>query len=268
MVPRVTRTGRSAQAGLRGRCITPTETTCWVAGFLGALGASRLCPGALDRGFRPRSKRTFCSSRRDLAIGAVGTPAFQDRPQRPRARDTLRNEHIWYTELCNYCVCAVLAVPSPLDRVCPPRSKRTFCTSRRALAIISVVGTPRTGRSAQAGVRGCCITPTETACWVAGFTGLWGRSGGAKSVRSSLHPHVLTNFLMISTSSSDWCGRTPHVLISASAPSRARHPARARRSYVYGSPTARLARFRWGQVLQIEVSDPGPSELFNDIDEL
>ena len=115
----------------------------------GALGASRLCPGALDRGFRPWSKRTFCTARRALAIG--------------------------------------------------------------------VVGTPRTGRSAQPGLRGCCITPTETTCWTGGFPVLWVRSGGAKSVRSSLHPHVLANFLMISTSSSDWCGRSIGVPIRTQA---------------------------------------------------
>ena len=108
-----------------------------------ALGASRLCPGALDRGFRPWSKRTFYTSRRALAIG--------------------------------------------------------------------VVGTPRTGRSAHAGLRGCCIILAETSCWLAGFLGPWARFGGAKCTRSSLHPHVLFNFLTISSSSSDWWGRNVGV---------------------------------------------------------
>ena len=106
----------------------------------GALGVSRLCPGALDRGFKPWSKRTFCTSRRALPTG--------------------------------------------------------------------VVGTPRTGRSAQAGLRWCCITPTETTCWCAGFPGPWVRSGGPKSTRSRFQTLVQANFPMISTSSSDWCGRS------------------------------------------------------------
>ena len=42
--------------------------------------------------------------------------------------------------------------------------------------------------------------------------------GGAKSVRSSLHPHVLFNFLTISSSSSDWCGRNIGVPIRTQNP--------------------------------------------------
>ena len=38
-------------------------------------------PGALFEGFRPRLRRRFCRSRRDLAIGVVGNPTFPIRTQ-------------------------------------------------------------------------------------------------------------------------------------------------------------------------------------------
>ena len=95
----------------------------------GALGAVR----ALDEGFRHRSKRTFCRSRRDLAIGVVGTTAFHARPVRhPRTR--IRD----YVLGCR--IFGALGAVRALDEGFRHRSKRTFSRSRRDLAI-GVVGT-------------------------------------------------------------------------------------------------------------------------------
>ena len=93
------------------------------------------------RGFRPRSKRTFCRSRRDLAIGVVGTPAFQlmsvspprSRPRASRTRIRVPTYPSVLARLWRY--------EFRFFRSFRPRSKRTFCRSRRDLAI-GVVGTP------------------------------------------------------------------------------------------------------------------------------
>ena len=95
----------------------------------GALGAVR----ALGEGFRHRSKRTFCRSRRDLAIGVVGTTAFHARPvSNPRTRI---RDHVLGCRIPG-----ALGAVRALDEGFRHRFKSTVCRSRRDLAI-GVVGT-------------------------------------------------------------------------------------------------------------------------------
>ena len=79
------------------------------------------------------SKRTFCRSRRDLAIGLVGTTAFHARPVR-NARTRIRD----YVLASG--IPGALGAVRALDEGFRHKSKRTFCRSRRDLAI-GVVGT-------------------------------------------------------------------------------------------------------------------------------
>ena len=76
----------------------------------------------------------------------------------------------------------------------------------------------RSERSAQAGLSGCCITHNGDYVLVCRIPrGPLRGSGGAKSSRSRFQTLVQANFSMISTSSSDWCGRSIGVPIRSQA---------------------------------------------------
>ena len=105
---------------------TCTEGTQRVAAVLAT-------PSPLFRGFRPRFSGTFCRSRRDLAIGVVGTTAFHARPVR-NARTRIRDY------VLGWRIPGALGAVGALDEGFRHRSKRTFCRSRRDLGI-GVVGT-------------------------------------------------------------------------------------------------------------------------------
>ena len=89
MVARGTRTARSSQShglhqlGPHARDQARAERVyVWGSVRAGAVRFWRYQVQFLGD-FRHRSKRTFCGSRRDLAIRVVGTPAFQIGPKEP-----------------------------------------------------------------------------------------------------------------------------------------------------------------------------------------